>query len=153
MSNAEQMIMRDWHRPVWLGLSVGHASGTVGSVGPFITFADDGAPGFLSLAFVVAPKGAEVDDYLHQPGPRDVELLTGKTRLAKLKNIAAARPDRESDTDCASAKFIDGRDGGQISYQLASQTPAGGSMVLCSRTRSNRAMLSVYWAHQRIFRR
>jgi hypothetical protein len=153
MSNAEQRIMRDWHRPVWLGLSVGHASGTVGSIGPFITFADDGAPGFLSLAFVVAPKGAEVDDYLHQPGPRDVELLTGKTRFAKLKNIAAARPDRESDTDCASAIYRwQGRGSKYHTNWLPRRRPTDRWYCAARRDQTGRCC-RVYWAHQRIFRR
>jgi len=91
-------------RPLWLGLSVGHPLGSVGSIGPFVKLAGDQTRiGFLSLAFAIAPKGAQLGDHIHQPGPRDTELLTGSTRVARLVRIAAARPNQESDTDCAVA--------------------------------------------------
>jgi hypothetical protein len=127
VSKIEAKALREWHRPVWLGLSVGHPSGTVGSIGPFITFSD-GAPGFLSLAFAIAPKGAKVHDYIHQPGPRDVDdVVTGRTRLAELVAIASARPQRESDTDCAVARFLDVRDGGR--NVIPTGFPDGGQRI------------------------
>jgi hypothetical protein len=67
---------------------MGHPSGTVGSIGPFVTLAN-GQPGFLGAWFVLAPKGASVGDWIHQPGPYDAALLTGATRVGKLTKIAA----------------------------------------------------------------
>ena len=93
-------------RPVCLGSSVGHFSGVVGSIGPMVILSG-GRFGFISLAFCLAPQGARKGDHIHQPGPRDVEILTGETRIATLERMAAARPNRVNDTDSAVAVFID----------------------------------------------
>lgn len=52
---------------------------------------------------MLAPKGARPGDFIHQPGPRDLEILTGYTRVAKLGEIAAARQNEVNETDCALA--------------------------------------------------
>ncbi len=102
--NGPGAVLVSCQRPLWLGLSVGHPVGSLGSIGPFVKLAGDPSQiGFLSLAFAIAPKGAQLGDHIHQPGPRDTELLTGETRVATLVRIAAARPNQENDTDCAVA--------------------------------------------------
>jgi hypothetical protein len=65
---------------------MGHPSGTVGSIGPFVTLAN-GQPGFVSASFSLAPKGFSIGDWIHQPGPYDAALLTGTTRVGKLARV------------------------------------------------------------------
>ena len=75
--------LRQWRRPAVVGLSVGHPSGSVGSIGPFVVN-PDGRIGFVSTSFVLAPEHSRPGDYIHQPGPSHIEILTRTTRVAKL---------------------------------------------------------------------
>lgn len=70
-----------------LGLSIGHPSGTVGTIGPFVRLAT-GRSGLIGSSFVLAPRGNEVGNWIHQPGPLDASILTGTTRIGKVVKIA-----------------------------------------------------------------
>jgi hypothetical protein len=87
-------------RPLQLGLSIGHPRGTVGSIGPFV-WLSDGRVGFVSAGFVLAPEGAHLGDYIHQPGPVDVEILTGASRVGRLERLVRARPKLTNTVDAA----------------------------------------------------
>jgi hypothetical protein len=93
------------HRPLTLGLSVGHPRGTVGSIGPFVKLAN-GRPGFLAASFVLAPKGFAIGDWIHQPGPYDAALLTGATRVGKLAAVAAPEPDKTCRVAAAAVELV-----------------------------------------------
>lgn len=75
------------HRPLILGASIGHPSGMVGSIGPFVRLAD-GRTGFMAGSYVLAPAGSSIGDWIHQPGPYDAAVLTGATRIGRLAGIA-----------------------------------------------------------------
>ncbi len=102
-----------FHRPLILGLSVGHPRGTVGSIGPFVRLAN-GRPGFLAASFTLAPKGAEVGDWIHQPGPYDTAVLTGATRVGKLATIAAPEPGKICRVAAAAVELIDTETDGNL---------------------------------------
>lgn len=70
-------------RPLQLGASVGHPLGGTGSIGPFVTLADGGV-GFVSASYVLAPTRSRRGDMIHQPGPGDLDVATGRTRAAEL---------------------------------------------------------------------
>jgi hypothetical protein len=88
-----------------LGLSVGHPKGTVGSIGPFVKLGG-GRPGFLAASYVLAPKGAEIGDWIHQPGPYDAALLTGATRVGKLAAVVAPEPGKACRVAAAAIELI-----------------------------------------------
>jgi hypothetical protein len=87
-------------RPLVLGASIGHPSGTLGSVGPFVRLAD-GRPGFVAGSYVLAPPGSAMKDWIHQPGLHDAVPLTGATRVGRL--VAVAPPLAEGRSLAASA--------------------------------------------------
>jgi hypothetical protein len=93
-------------RPLVLGLSIGHPLGTVGTLGPFVV-GPNGKAGFVSTSFVLAPKSASPGDRIHQPGPLDVELLTGETRVATLTKVAAPVRNTETQVAAALAELLD----------------------------------------------
>lgn len=93
-------------RPLQIGLSVGHPSGTCGSIGPFVR-APDGVIGFLSTASAIAPQRARPGDFIHQPSAIDYDL-TGGSRVAELSPyIQAPQPSDPANTDAAVAWLID----------------------------------------------
>jgi hypothetical protein len=114
-----------FHRPLMLGLSVGHPIGTVCSVGPFVTL-KNGQPGFLSVSFSLAPKGAAVGDWIHQPGPYDAALLTGATRVGKLAGVAAPSVGKICRVAAAAVELIDVKTDGNV---LPQETPQGGRKI------------------------
>ena len=94
-------------RPAVLGLSVGHPSGSKGSIGPFVILRN-GRIGFLSTVFALAPQHARGGDYIHQPGPSDVEVLTNDTRLAKLVSSTKPALGKINCAVAAVAEFLEG---------------------------------------------
>ena len=97
-------------RPLRLGLSVGHISGTCGSIGPFVTDAA-GKVGFLSTATVLAPPKARPGDFIHQPSAVDFDL-TGASRAGELStHIARNQPGDSDPADAAIAWLLDPQPG------------------------------------------
>jgi hypothetical protein len=93
-------------RPLHIGLSVGHPSGTCGSLGAFV-IGPKGQIGFLSTANVLAPARAAPGDRIHQPSAVDIEL-SGSSRIAELSVlIARPAPGTRDATDAAVAWLID----------------------------------------------
>lgn len=95
-------------RPLRLGLSIGHPSGGEGTLGPFIIKAN-GRLGFLSVAYLLMPRGAKRTDYIHQPGPFQ-RLLTGETRIATFIDVVSGdsvSPDTRFLPGIAAAELLD----------------------------------------------
>ena len=90
-----------------MGLSVGHPGGSGGSIGPFVQLAD-GRTAFLCVTSVLVPKLAAKGDLVHQPGPVDQEILTGRTRVATLSHILPATAGQTNRVDVAAAVLLDG---------------------------------------------
>jgi endonuclease G len=91
-------------RPLHIGLSVGHPSGTCGSIGAFVRNAE-GAVGFLSTANVLAPGKARPGDFIHQPSAMDFDL-TGASRAGEL-SAHIARPETGDVSDVAVAWLLE----------------------------------------------
>lgn len=89
-----------------LGLSIGHPSGMVGTIGPFVKLAT-GHAGLIGASFVLAPKGNEIGSWIHQPGPLDAALLTGETRIGKVIAVAAPAADEPTQVAAAAVDLID----------------------------------------------
>lgn len=99
--------LTQWRRPAILGLSVGHPSGSNGSIGPFVV-SRSGRPGFVSTSFALAPAHAKRGDYIHQPGPSHIEVLTSTTRLAKLVEWTPLVASELNGSAAAVAEFLEG---------------------------------------------
>jgi hypothetical protein len=91
---------------------VGHPAGTLGSIGPFVTF-PGGRTGFISTCFAIAAKRAKPGDFIHQPGPAHLEILTGSTRVAVLEKIAAPEPGVPTSVASAAAMWLEGAEPGR----------------------------------------
>ena len=106
-SRDEGWQLREQVRPLVIGLSIGHSIGTVGSLG-FFAGLRSGRTGIVSTASVLWPKGARFGDRVHQPGRSENELLTARTRIAKL--LRTGRPPLAAATaiDAAVAEILDG---------------------------------------------
>src|SRR5438874_384200 len=100
--------MQAYSRPLTLGLSVGHPGGSGGSIGPFVRLAANGAIAFLSTTSVLAPKDAARRDMIHQPGPFDQEVLTGRTRAGMLSHVVAPDLKQTNRVDVAVATLLAG---------------------------------------------
>jgi hypothetical protein len=99
-------IFAEFHRPLRLGLSIGHPSGTVGTIGPFVRLAT-GQLGLIGASFVLAPKGNEIGHWIHQPGPLDAPILTGITRIGRVVKIAASAANEPARVASAAVELVD----------------------------------------------
>lgn len=105
-ANAPNNPLRKRIRPLTIGLSVGHAIGTVGSLG-FFAGLPRGRRGIVSTASVLWPKGAKVGDRVHQPGRADNDVLTATTRIATLLRTALSEQGGAVTIDAAVAEILD----------------------------------------------
>jgi hypothetical protein len=68
----------------------------------------NGRKGFVSSCFAVAPKGAREGDFIHQPGPAHIEVLTSNTRVGTLVKVAAPDPGVPSSVAAAAVELLEG---------------------------------------------
>ena len=92
-------------RPLRLGLSIGHAAGSCGTLGLFVRLRSTGHRALLTTATAIAPPCAELGDFIHQPSFYDIELLTASTRVARLTQFMATFGELSSDS--AVAELLD----------------------------------------------
>lgn len=101
--------MRDHHRPLIVGASVGHVAITAGTLGAFVTTAD-GEMAILSNNHVLADENrAEIGDAIIQPADLD-DGRDPEDVVARLSDYVPIAPVAVNRVDSAVATLVDGVD-------------------------------------------
>ena len=94
--------LRDYVKPLHIGLSIGHREGSAGTLGAFLEI--DNNEYFLSNCHVLAPTTQTlINDPIFQPGRPDVKRLYAKNRVASLSDFSELAREERNEVDSAVA--------------------------------------------------
>ncbi|NQT80776.1 MAG: hypothetical protein HQ555_10360 [Candidatus Aminicenantes bacterium] len=94
--------LRNYIRPLHIGLSIGHREGLAGTLGAFLEI--DNNEYFLSNCHVLAPTTqAQITDPIFQPGRPDVKRLYAMNRVANLSDFSELAREERNEVDSAVA--------------------------------------------------
>jgi hypothetical protein len=94
----------DLQGPLAIGIEIGHPAGTRGTLGAFVTFMDaPGEVGILSSAGAIAPLQAKQGDWIHRIAANPEAIMTGYTRIGRLRAFSKLEPNSHGVLDAAVA--------------------------------------------------